>query len=71
MTQSLTTAVFDVFKAVSTWFIEAITGFVDLFYDAESGLTFLGIMALVGIGIAVARMLFAIITSFVQMRAGK
>lgn len=71
MTANLTTAVFDVFEAVSTWFTDTIGSFVDLFYSAENGLTFLGIMALIGIGIAVARMFFAIITSFVQMRAGK
>lgn len=71
MTSNLVTAVFDVFSAVSTWFIGTIMDFVELFYNAESGLTFLGIMALVGLGIAVARMFFAIITSFVQMRAGR
>lgn len=71
LTSNLTTAVFGVFEAVSTWFTTTIGDFVDLFYSSENGLSFLGIMALIGIGIAVARMFFAIITSFVQMRAGK
>ena len=70
-TSNVVTAVFDVFSNISTWFTGSISDFVDLFYTAENGLSFIGIMALIGIGIGVTRMLFAIITSFVQMRGGK
>lgn len=68
---TLTDSVFSVFEEVAGWFTGSISDFVALFYSSENGLSFLGIMALVGIGIAVARMFFAIITSFVQLRGGR
>lgn len=64
-------SVFGVFTEVGDWFIGALSSFVELFYNTTSNtLTFVGVMALVGVGIAVTRMLFAIITSFVQMKGG-
>ena len=70
MTESLATSVFGVFESVADWFVGAMEGFVGMFYAADTGLTFLGIMALIGVGIAVARMLFAIVTSFIQLKSG-
>lgn len=67
----IVSTVFNVFTSVGTWFIDSLADFVAMFYNAETGLTFIGVMALVGIGLAVARMLFAIITSFVQLRGGR
>lgn len=67
---SIVTAVFAIFQEIASWFLDSLLDFVQLFYSAEDGLTFIGVMALVGIGIGVVRMLFAIITSFVQFRGG-
>lgn len=62
-------SVFGVFSEVGDWFIGALSSFVELFYNTtDNTLTFIGVMALVGVGIAVTRMLFAIIESFVQMK---
>lgn len=44
------TAVFD---AIMTWIISAIEAVVQVFWVAETGLTFLGVLALVALGISI------------------
>lgn len=59
---------FGVFSDVGTWMIDSIKDITALFWDAETGLTFIGTLALVGLGIAVIRMIIAMIRSFMQLR---
>lgn len=66
---SIVSTVFNVFTDVSTWFVDALASVVNLFYS-EGNLTFLGVMALVGLGIGVTRMVIAMVTSFIQFKGG-
>lgn len=60
--------VFSVFTAISDWLVETIQSFVPVFYSTETGMTFLGVMALCGLGVGIILLLFNIVKSFVQFR---
>lgn len=61
-------AVLAVFSAILEWFVTAINTAVGIFWAAETGLTFIGTLALLGLGIAVILMLFAMIRSYLKNR---
>lgn len=50
---AILTAITDVFTAISTWIVEAIGGVMPMFYVAETGLTFLGVLAVAGLAFSV------------------
>lgn len=58
-------AITNVFSAISTWIVEAVTGVLPMFYTAESGLTFLGVLAVAGLGFSVV-----FLTSTIQTKEG-
>lgn len=60
--------VFDVFSAVGEWITTTLPGYTALFYSAESGLTFLGVLAVAGLGISVTFLLLNIIQNFLHFR---
>lgn len=60
--------VFDVFGEISDWLVETINAFVPVFYSNETGMTFLGTMALCGLGVGIILLLFNVVKSFVQFR---
>lgn len=68
MTTSVITAITDVFTAVMAWVIEAVQSVIAVFYVAESGLTFLGVLALVALSISIFLLLMNIISNFLQLR---
>lgn len=59
------TAVFD---AVLTWFASAFAKIVPIFYAAEGGLTFLGVLAVTGLSISVFFLLVGIVQNFLHLR---
>lgn len=61
-------AVLAVFSAILEWFVTAINTAVGIFWVAETGLTFIGTLAVLGLGIAVILMLFAMIRSYLKNR---
>lgn len=61
-------AISKVFDGVMTWIIEAIVKVVPLFYSAESGLTFLGVLSVVGLSISVFFLLIGLIQNFLHLR---
>lgn len=63
------TAVTDVFTAIGSWIVETLPSIVEVFYNAETGLTFLGILAVVALGVSIFLLLMNIITNFLQFRA--
>lgn len=65
---ALVTAIFAVFTAVSEWMVSAITPLEALFYNAESGLTFLGTTALLSLGIGVIFLLIGVVQKFLTFR---
>ena len=61
-------SVFGVFTKISEWIITAVNDMVPIFYNAETGITFLGTMALCGLGVGIILLIFNIVKSFVQFR---
>lgn len=62
------TAISKVFDGVITWIISAINQAVPLFYVAEKGLTFLGVLSVVGLSISVFFLLIGLIQNFLHLR---
>lgn len=63
---SVLTSVFEVFEAVGDWIVSAVHSVIPMFYTAESGLTFLGVLAVAGLGISVVFLLIGIIQRFLH-----
>lgn len=63
-------AVFDVFSAVGDWITDAVQSVIPMFYTsgADGGLTFLGVLAVAGLGISVVFLLIGIIQKFLHFR---
>ena len=57
-----------VFMAIGEWIVNAVESFVPMFYVAETGLTFLGVLAVSGLGIAIVMMLINIIRGFLRFK---
>lgn len=60
--------IFAVFTAIIGWFVESITAITGIFWSAETGLTFLGSLALCGLGIAIILMLVALVRSYLRFK---
>ena len=61
-------SVLGVFDAVGTWIGDAFTALVPVFYDAQTGLTFMGVLAIAGLAISVTLLLLNIIQNFLHFR---
>lgn len=64
MTQTVLDRVLEVFNSISTWFAGAINDLIPMFYEPETGLTFLGVLSVASLGIAVVLLLIRTIGSF-------
>lgn len=53
-----------VFDALTEWLVGTIASFEGVFYNAESGLTLIGTLTLVSVGIGIGFLLFNIIRGF-------
>lgn len=62
------TAISKVFDGVITWIISAINQAIPLFYVAEKGLTFLGVLSVTGLSISVFFLLIGLIQNFLHLR---
>lgn len=60
--------VFAVFTNISEWIVSTVNAMVPVFYNTETGITFLGTMALCGLGVGIILLIFNIVKSFVQFR---
>lgn len=64
------TAMTECFTAVFTWIKTAIVSMVDVFYSSADGsLTFLGVLALVSLGIGLAFLIIGVIQNFLHLRS--
>lgn len=59
------TAIFD---AVFTWISTALMSVLDIFYVAETGFTFLGVLALIALSISIFFLLVGVISNFLHLR---
>lgn len=61
-------AILDVFDAVSTWIQSAVTSVMPMFYASDTGLTFLGVLAVAGLAFSVVFLIIGIIQNFLHFR---
>lgn len=61
-------SVLGVFSDLLAWFVEAIGTITPIFYAAESGLTFIGSITVIGVAIAVTLMVIAMIRSLLRLQ---
>lgn len=61
-------AILAVFSAVGTWIATAVTDLMPMFYVAETGLTFLGVLAVSGLAFSVVFLILGIISNFLHFR---
>lgn len=63
---SVLSAILDVFSSVGTWITTAVQNIIPMFYTAEAGLTFLGVLAVAGLAFSVVFLLIGIIQRFLH-----
>lgn len=57
-----------VFTAILDWMVDGITAIIPIFYVAETGLTFLGVLAVCGLVISIFFLLMGVIQNFLHFR---
>lgn len=63
------TAITAVFTAISNWIVTTIPEVVKVFFDsAEGNLTFLGVLAVVALGISIFFLIMGLIQNFLHFR---
>lgn len=62
------TAVLAVFTAIGEWISGAVLELVPMFYVADTGLTFLGVLAVAGLAFSVVFLMIGIIQRFLHFR---
>lgn len=62
------TAILEVFEAVGTWIVSAVNNVMPMFYVAETGLTFLGVLAVAGLAFSVVFLIIGLVQNFLHFR---
>ena len=63
------TAITGVFTAIATWITTTIPDVTEVFFSASSGeLTFLGVLAVVALGISIFFLLMGLVQNFLHFR---
>ena len=60
--------VLEVFSGVGDWISGAVTDLIPMFYAADTGLTFLGVLAVAGLAFSVVFLVLHIIENFLHFR---
>lgn len=63
---TIVNAILDVFDGIGTWITGAINDLMPMFYVADTGLTFLGVLAVCGLAFSVVFLLIGIIQRFLH-----
>lgn len=61
-------AILSLFTEISEWLVTTIPSLMSMFYVAETGLTFLGALAVAGLAISVIFLLIGVIQNFLHFR---
>lgn len=61
-------AILAVFTEVGEWISTSVPTFFTMFYSTESGLTFLGVLAVAGLAISIVFLLIGVIQNFLHFR---
>lgn len=59
--------VLEVFTSIGNWFSGAVNSLIPMFYD-ENGLTFLGVLSVASLGVAIILMIVRVIGDFLGFR---
>ena len=59
-------SVLGVFESVSEWMVTAFQNVTPMFYVAETGLTFLGVLAVAGLAVGLCLLIIAVVTKFLR-----
>lgn len=65
---SIVEAITDVFSEIGTWIPGAVTDLMPMFYVADTGLTFLGVLAVCGLAFSVVFLIIGLIQNFLHFR---
>lgn len=57
-----------VFTAIMEWISGAISDITPIFYVAETGLTFMGTLTVMGLGISIFFLLIGVVSNFLHFR---
>lgn len=60
-------AVLAVFSGIATWFTEAVPSMIPMFW-ADNNLTFLGVLSVASLGVAIILMIVRVVINFLQFR---
>lgn len=66
---NIVNSILELFTALSEWLVTTIPSIMSMFYVAETGLTFLGALAVAGLGISVIFLLIGVIQNFLHFRS--
>lgn len=61
-------AILAIFSGVGDWIGDAVTALIPMFYVAETGLTFMGVLAVAGLAFSVVFLILGIIQKFLHFR---
>ena len=61
-------AILNVFSSVGSWITESVTALMPMFYSAESGLTFIGVLGVAGLAFSVVFLIIGVIQNFLHFR---
>lgn len=61
-------SIIGVFESMATWLADAVSAITPMFYTAEGGLTFIGVLAVASLAISIAFLILGVITNFLQFR---
>lgn len=61
------TQILEVFDGLGAWLSEAVQAMIGMFY-ADNSLTFLGVLAIAGLGISLIFLLIGVISNFLHFR---
>lgn len=65
-TENIVDDTLNVFTKIGDWLAEAIPSFMPMFYSAETGLTFIGVLSIVGLGFSVIFLCLGLIQKFMR-----
>lgn len=69
MADTLIGSITAVWQAILTWFTTALGSIQSVFYNAETGLTFMGVLAVISVAVGIVFLLVGVIQNFLHLRS--
>ena len=65
---SIVSSIFAVFTEILNWFTTTLSTVGNVFYTADKGLTFIGTLSVIGLGIGVVLLVFNMLKGLIRLR---